>query len=143
MLLFTSAPTRYGIMDATPFTGERTSVYERLLLALTSSALQRASFASASTRSFCAVMRSNSDTTSCSYRSLLLSRMSFAVERAASALLTFATAISYAALYGVWSMTKSTCPFVTLSPSSMRMSVIIPLICGRISTVCTPLMAAE
>ena len=108
MLLFTSAPTRYGIMDATPFTGERTSVYERLLLAFTSSALHRASFASASTRSFCAVMRSNSDTTSCSYRSLLLSRMSSAVERAASALLTFATAISYAALYGVWSMTKST-----------------------------------
>ena len=98
MLLFTRAPTRYGIIEATPFTGERTSVYERLLLAFTSSALQSARRASASVRSFCAVIRSNSETTSCSYRFLLLSRMSFAVESAASALFTFATAISYAAL---------------------------------------------
>ena len=51
-------------MLATPFTGERTSVYERLLYARVSSALASASCASASTRSFWAVIRSNSDTTS-------------------------------------------------------------------------------
>ena len=66
-----------------------------------------------------------------------------AVASRASALFRDATAASRAAMNGTWSMTNSTCPFFTFSPSLMQMRVMQPLTCGRISTICLPVSRAE
>ena len=63
MLLFTSDPTCQGIIDATPFTGLFTSVYDRLLRAATSCALACAMAASASSRALRTVFTDTSLTT--------------------------------------------------------------------------------
>ena len=89
----TNAPTRYDDILATPSTGLFMTVYERLFLALISSALACASVASASSKEFWAVCQSKSETTCSLKNSSLLSAVRRAVATAASALFTFAKAV--------------------------------------------------